>query len=114
MAAKVERCRSIPRGAQFAALVWKMRGNAILIKSKDDIRKRPGTSTDDANAVVLAWHSARMRRARKCERGGSIREIASGRHGAVMRQTAVQETAAVFTNLQRSGVRKFRTVEIRN
>ena len=42
--------------AQLAAPTWKLRGNAILIESKDDIRKRLGTSTDDADAVVLAWH----------------------------------------------------------
>ena len=42
--------------AQLAAPTWKLRGNAILIESKDDIRKRLGTSTDDADAVILAWH----------------------------------------------------------
>jgi hypothetical protein len=43
--------------AQLAAPTWKLRGNAILVESKDDIRKRLGTSTDDADAVVLAWHN---------------------------------------------------------
>ena len=42
--------------AQLAAPTWKLRGNAILIESKEDIRKRLGTSTDDADAVILAWH----------------------------------------------------------
>ena len=42
--------------AQLAALTWKLRGQSILIESKDDIRKRFGTSTDDADAVALAWH----------------------------------------------------------
>jgi hypothetical protein len=41
---------------QLAAPTWKLRGHAILIESKDDIRKRLGSSTDDADAVVLAWH----------------------------------------------------------
>jgi hypothetical protein len=41
---------------QLAAPTWKLRGNAIVIESKDDIRKRLGSSTDDADAVVLAWH----------------------------------------------------------
>ena len=27
-----------------------------MIESKDEIRKRLGTSTDDADAVILAWH----------------------------------------------------------
>src|SRR5262245_7962560 len=42
--------------AQLAAPTWRLRGNAILIESKDDIRKRLGASTDDADAVILAWH----------------------------------------------------------
>jgi len=42
--------------AQLAAATWKLRGNAILIESKDDIRKRLGTSTDIADAVMIAWH----------------------------------------------------------
>lgn len=42
--------------AQLAAPTWKLRGNAILIESKDDIRDRLGSSTDDADAVILAWH----------------------------------------------------------
>ena len=41
---------------QLAAPAWKLRGNAILIESKDEIRKRLGASTDDADAAVLAWH----------------------------------------------------------
>ena len=27
-----------------------------MIESKDEIRKRLGASTDDADAVILAWH----------------------------------------------------------
>jgi hypothetical protein len=42
--------------AQLAAPTWKPRGAAILIESKDDIRERLGSSTDDADAVILAWH----------------------------------------------------------
>ena len=42
--------------AQLAAPTWRLRGNAIVIESKEDIRKRLGTSTDDADAVILAWH----------------------------------------------------------
>ena len=42
--------------AQLAAPTWTLRGDAILIESKDEIRKRLGTSTDDADAVILAWH----------------------------------------------------------
>ena len=42
--------------AQLAAPTWRLRGNAIVIESKEDICKRLGTSTDDADAVMLAWH----------------------------------------------------------
>jgi len=42
--------------AQLAAPTWKLRGNAIVIESKDAIRKRLGTSTADADAVILARH----------------------------------------------------------
>jgi hypothetical protein len=42
--------------AQLAAPRWRLRGNAIVIESKEDIYKRLGTSTDDADAVILAWH----------------------------------------------------------
>ena len=27
-----------------------------MIESKDEVRRRLGTSTDDADAVILAWH----------------------------------------------------------
>ena len=27
-----------------------------MIESKDEMRKRLGASTDDADAVILAWH----------------------------------------------------------
>ena len=42
--------------AQRPAPTWKPRGAAILIESKDDIRERLCSSTDDADAVILAWH----------------------------------------------------------
>ena len=42
--------------AQLAAPTWRLRGNAIVIESKQEIYKRLGTSTDDADAVMLAWH----------------------------------------------------------
>ena len=42
--------------AQLAAPTWRLRGQGILIESKDDVRKRLGASTDDADAVILAWH----------------------------------------------------------
>lgn len=42
--------------AQLAAPTWKLRGTAIVVESKEEIRKRLGSSTDDGDAVILAWH----------------------------------------------------------
>ena len=42
--------------AQLSAPTWRLRGEHILIEAKDDIRRRLGSSTDDADAVILAWH----------------------------------------------------------
>jgi hypothetical protein len=40
--------------AELTCARWKLRGGAILVESKDDIRKRLQRSTDDADAVLLA------------------------------------------------------------
>lgn len=42
--------------AELTAPVWTLRGDRILIEAKDEIRKRLGSSTDRADAVILAWH----------------------------------------------------------
>ena len=42
--------------AQLCAPTWKMRGDKILIEAKDEVMKRlGGASTDDADAVIMAW-----------------------------------------------------------
>jgi hypothetical protein len=41
--------------AQLTAPTWKLRGDRIQIESKDDIRVRLGSSTDEADAVIMAW-----------------------------------------------------------
>lgn len=42
--------------AQLCTPTWKMRGDKILIESKDEVMKRlGGASTDDADAVLMAW-----------------------------------------------------------
>ena len=68
---------------QLAAPTCKLRGSAIVIESKDEIRKRLGSSTDDADAVVLAWHKRedavrRQTRTRRLDPG-----IALGRGGGL-------------------------------
>lgn len=42
--------------AELGAATWKLRGDRILIESKDDIKARLGVSPDRADAVMLAWH----------------------------------------------------------
>jgi len=41
--------------AQLTAPRWQLKGTRIQIESKDEIRKRLGSSTDDADAVIMAW-----------------------------------------------------------
>src|SRR5262245_49661224 len=65
--------------AQLAAPTWKLRGDQILIESKDDIRARLGSSIDDADAVVLAWQRRDTAMARR--RPGPALEIYRGPQG---------------------------------
>jgi hypothetical protein len=51
-----------------SAPTWKLRGKAILIESKDDIKKRLDASTDDGDAVILAWHKREDAAARHAPR----------------------------------------------
>jgi hypothetical protein len=51
--------------AQLAASTGKPRGDKILIESKNDVRARLGSSTDDADAVILAWHQREAAIARR-------------------------------------------------
>ena len=46
-----------------------------MIESKEEIRKQLGTSTDDAEAVVLAWHNRDDALRRKTRR-----RLEPGRH----------------------------------
>jgi hypothetical protein len=41
--------------AELAAPRWQLKGTSVLIEDKDEIRRRLGTSTDRADAVVQAW-----------------------------------------------------------
>lgn len=45
--------------AELTAVRYRIRGTDILVESKDDIRKRLGTSTDEADAFIMAWHRRR-------------------------------------------------------
>lgn len=56
--------------AELTAPRYRLRGDAVLIEDKDEIRKRLGTSTDCADAVVMAWRrrAGPVRRGLKLER----------------------------------------------
>lgn len=43
--------------AQLTAPKWKLKGVKIQVEMKDDIRKRLGSSTDDADALIMAWYN---------------------------------------------------------
>lgn len=55
---------ALPPGATLKAQLtsphWKPKGDKIVIESKDEIRKRLGSSTDEGDAVVMAWHRRDM------------------------------------------------------
>lgn len=42
--------------AQLTAPRWKPRGDKIIVESKQEIRARIGSSTDDADSKIIAWH----------------------------------------------------------
>lgn len=72
--------------AQLCAPVWlpkSQRGanarTVIQIESKDEVRKRIGSSTDDADAVIVAWSERRAGLARRVIK--KERRISSGRSG---------------------------------
>src|SRR5690606_10346445 len=52
---------------QLTAPHFEVRGKTLFIESKDDLRARLGSSTDEADQVLMAWHyrdqaiAARMR-----------------------------------------------------
>lgn len=41
--------------AQLTAPKWKLRGVKIQVEAKEDIKKRLGSSTDEADALIMAW-----------------------------------------------------------
>ncbi|MEI2388087.1 hypothetical protein [Breoghania sp. JC706] len=59
--------------AQLTAHRWIMRSGQILIESKEDIRKRVGSSPDEADAVVMAWNWRQMAALNAVRRAGRMR-----------------------------------------
>lgn len=46
---------SVRLRTQLSAPLWGPKGKLLYIESKDEIRKRIGASTDEADAVLMAW-----------------------------------------------------------
>lgn len=59
--------------AQLTSPRWKLRGDRIQIESKDDIRLRLGSSTDEADAVIMAWFHRDRSLARQIIKAGRKR-----------------------------------------
>jgi len=66
--------------AQLTAPTWVLKGDKILIESKDDIRARLGASTDRADAVVMAWFHRGLTIARQALKRGERRRAAPMRN----------------------------------
>lgn len=68
---------ALPPGAKIlaeaTAIRWVHRGGKIWVESKDDIRKRLGVSTDQLDAIIIAWH-IRGHGIAKAKRGGRRHE----------------------------------------
>lgn len=62
--------------AQLTAPLWKPVGDVIQIEGKDDIRKRLGTSTDRADAVIMAWFHRKRSILRKVSQNQNTRRVA--------------------------------------
>ncbi len=45
--------------AQLTAHRYKVKGDRIQIEEKDEVKERVGSSPDEADAVVIAWHRRR-------------------------------------------------------
>jgi hypothetical protein len=41
---------------QLTSVLWRMERKFIIVESKDDVRARIGSSTDEADAVIMAWY----------------------------------------------------------
>ena len=60
---------------------WFVRGKELFVESKDDLRKRLGTSTDEADAVMGAWQYREQALARLMSPNNDIVERLNGRGG---------------------------------
>lgn len=69
--------------AQLTAPHWRPKGRELYIESKDELRARLGSSTDEADAVLGAWHlrDLALTRVNIAKRSGDIVERLNGRSG---------------------------------
>ena len=56
--------------AELTAPRWELRGDKVLVESKDDLRDRLGSSTDRADAVLMAWLNRTLSELRKTQNAG--------------------------------------------
>lgn len=54
--------------AQLCAPQWKLKGDKLYIESKEEIATRLGSSTDDADAVIMAWDGREEAAANRVQR----------------------------------------------
>jgi hypothetical protein len=57
---------------QLTSVLWRAPDKYIIIESKDDIRKRIGSSTDEADAVIMAWFYREMAQLRQLKQVAQI------------------------------------------
>lgn len=65
--------------AQLTAPHFIIRGKELRVESKDELRKRLGSSTDEADAVLMAWQYRETALARLMQYGGDIVDRLNGR-----------------------------------
>lgn len=70
--------------AQLTAPQYKVKGQTMTVESKDDIRKRIGSSTDEADAVLGAWQYRDQAIARIMSPSNDIVERLNGRAGPLL------------------------------
>jgi hypothetical protein len=64
--------------AQLTAARWKPRSGRIVIESKEDIRDRLGSSPDEADAIVQAWHVRNMIYRQRMRRDREVATLGAG------------------------------------
>ena len=78
--------------AQLTSPIYHVRKNHFVLESKEELRKRLGTSTDEADGVVMAWFYRDDALARLLQQGTDI--VDKIVHGHPVQRDNLQNTAA--------------------